>query len=109
MPTAIAAAINLGFTVLPVNSFLGDTVCTSLTASFVISSMRREDDDRSPACASSTTVERRSSSSGWLRSMSAAISAAVNLRRSGFISANHATAAVAATQQAQRSHLTHET
>ena len=98
-----------GFTVLPVNSFLGETVWTSLTASFVISSMSREDDVRSPDCASSTTVERRSSSSGWLRSMSAAISAAVNLRLIGFMSASQPTAAVAPTQQAQRSQRTHET
>ena len=94
--SASAAAISRGLTVRAVNSFLGETVPASRTASRVISLISRSELSISPIWASSTTVERRSSSSGWLRSISAAISAAVNLRLSGLRSETHATAPVPA-------------
>ena len=108
MPSATAAATRRGFTVRPVNSFFGETFSASFTASFVISDMRRDDAPMSPASASSTTVERRSSSSGWLRSMSEAISAAVNLRISGFTSAKYATEQVKARPAAQSAQRTQD-
>ena len=93
--------------VRPVNSLRGETLPASLIASLVISAMRRDEEPMSPASASSTTVESLSSSSGWLRSMSEAISAAVKRRESGFTSAKYPTAHVPATpaaHSAQRIH-----
>ena len=102
--SAAAAAASLGLTVREVNSLFGETEPASRTAAEVISATSPADASASPASASSTTVERRSSSSGWLRSMSEATSAAVNLLESGRTRATYATAATAATAHAQIAH-----